>query len=1275
MKKRLVLAVWSLCIAYSAQGTETENLDIRALPVPGKMTIDGDSKDWDLSGGILACGDAETQRDRFSVWLHLMYDADQLYILARWKDETPMNNPGSSKGDMGFAGDCLQFRTIWAYDQKDTERVAHWTAWKDRDGLDIVDACYGRKFNEGAIRDAQDQGAQQEFKADPDGKGYAQEIAIPWKLITNGQPAPKAGDLFRFTLEPNFLIGAGGRLSIKDIFRAGVSIDRIFTFRGYNFWGATRLEPKGKVEPQKVRLSDGREFPVAMVDGLPKPDWTGLIQSRELTGFEPIAFDMPEDGFATVVIRNDKGEVIRHLLNSTFLTKGPQKIKWDGLRTPWLRNPGEPVAPGDYTFEGLWHKGLSLRFRGWACNAGSAPWDASATANWGGDHGPSMECASDGERVYLGWKAAESGKALLACNLKGDVLWRHVRGGIGGAQLIASDKGFVYYRDDEVLVKLNAGNGGYVAWEGRSDAVLPANEIIPNTREISGLAAGAGKLFAAFSQTNLICELDPATGMVMRRMDVPSPTRMLLADDRLLVISDSSALLSVNVADGKITALAKGFQNAKGIAHDRTSGRVFVSLWEPDHQVAILQADGKEISRIGTKGGRPARSPWDNNKFFNPTGMTVDQEGKLWVAEFAETPRRFSVWSAETGDFVRDFLGPTHYGASGGTILPEDPNIMVGEGCEWKMDPQTGRSTILGTYDTAIAGCASFHKGANSKTYLITSHGRATFKKIFERLSPGNWKLRATIKVSDEKNEADRVTRFWSDANNDELEQAEEVATLPYGIFATGYTGWSQFFDRDLSFNAAYTRSTPKDPNNPRSPVSRERRLQHIPVSGFTACGSPTWSLNKITDLAVPGNAGLNGPDKKTMCQWEENSINCYAVADGKLLWSYPNTYSGVHGSHRATAPELGMLRGAFGVIGTAALPTTGSLWALNGNCGEWYLFSEKYGFVSQLFQGDPMRWEWPEKALPGVLMDSVPPGAGAEDFGGSLVQADDGKIYIQSGKTGIWNIELTGTESIQPLRSGRITITQEELELARKECESQKQAASTGKRLVVKRLAEAPKLTGDLGSMGGAVAADYKKQDNTAIRTALAYDGERLYLHFEVKDETPWVNGADAPQFLYARGDTVDLQLGTDTKANPKRREAASGDLRLSIGNFQGKPTAMLYRKVADKKAPMTFSSGVVKAYVMDSVTELPNAVIAVKTNPKDKRYTLQASIPLSDLGLTPSAGLVVRGDVGVTHGDQTGLDTALRTSWCNQMTGLVSDEVFELEMKPDNWGELMFE
>ena len=114
---RLPVALFLVLVAAAvgasrASATETENLGIRILPVPGKVAIDGKTEDWDLSGGVFVCGDAENLRDKMAVWIHAMYDAENLYILARWIDETPMSHPGSIAGDQGFAGDCLQLRII-----------------------------------------------------------------------------------------------------------------------------------------------------------------------------------------------------------------------------------------------------------------------------------------------------------------------------------------------------------------------------------------------------------------------------------------------------------------------------------------------------------------------------------------------------------------------------------------------------------------------------------------------------------------------------------------------------------------------------------------------------------------------------------------------------------------------------------------------------------------------------------------------------------------------------------------------------------------------------------------------------------------------------------------------------------------------------------------------------------------------------------------------------------------------------------------------------------
>ena len=101
-----------LIIAAPLMATPTENNSFRILPAPGKVVVDGKADDWDLSGGIFICDDVQTQRDNTAAWVHAMYDRDNLYLLAQFKDLTPLNNPGQTIADYGFQGDSLQLRII-----------------------------------------------------------------------------------------------------------------------------------------------------------------------------------------------------------------------------------------------------------------------------------------------------------------------------------------------------------------------------------------------------------------------------------------------------------------------------------------------------------------------------------------------------------------------------------------------------------------------------------------------------------------------------------------------------------------------------------------------------------------------------------------------------------------------------------------------------------------------------------------------------------------------------------------------------------------------------------------------------------------------------------------------------------------------------------------------------------------------------------------------------------------------------------------------------------
>src|SRR5439155_18712044 len=127
---------------------------------------------------------------------------------------------------------------------------------------------------------------------------------------------------------------------------------------------------------------------------------------------------------------------------------------------------------------------------------------------------------------------------------------------------------------------------------------------------------------------------------------------------------------------------------------------------------------------------------------------------------------------------------------------------------------------------------------------------------------------------------------------------------------------------------------------------SSKKAAFRIRSDGFTACGAPRWKTDAIEQLPIPWGRGILGmlPDaenKRLVVIEPDLYFHCYDLASARQLWSYPNPFFQVHGSHRAPPAEPGLMRGAYGLIGTAKLPVVGTVWGVNTNVGEWHLLTE----------------------------------------------------------------------------------------------------------------------------------------------------------------------------------------------------------------------------------------------------------------------------------------------------------------------------------------------
>lgn len=374
---------------------------IYAVPVPGKVVIDGKLDDWDLSGQIFMYVVSETSEMQ-SAKFAIMYDEDALYLSGVVKDPSPMMNKHDPNVDPDKAWDadvCQIFMSIdptagypinkSSFNKDEDDRMCTLILWNytDRNEANAV-ALKAMGFSKPLRPDLSANGVlprdsfEAKYAKDADGRGYTFEYKLPWKTL-GSKTIPKAGDLLGgsvcfFWGTPDGLKTAGGSAWCYDVM-AGPG----FVYQSSNVWG-------------KIIFSDKGNLPKDLVEeGLP-PE-----KPMPLT-FE---YDLPEDGEVSVVLFDDKNYAVRTIVAQGARKSGHLIERWDGLD-----NAGKPLAAGKYLWKGLYHQPVKTKFVLSAHNSGQPPYKLDDnTGGWGGDHGCSTTACAIPGGMLLAWNAAESG--------------------------------------------------------------------------------------------------------------------------------------------------------------------------------------------------------------------------------------------------------------------------------------------------------------------------------------------------------------------------------------------------------------------------------------------------------------------------------------------------------------------------------------------------------------------------------------------------------------------------------------------------------------------------------------------------------------------------------------------------------------------------------------------------------------------------------------------------------------------------------------------------
>jgi hypothetical protein len=1253
--------------------TQTDNHGIHAVPAPGPVTIDGKLDDWDLSGQVFMCYDIETLKDVYSATVAAMYDADNLYLALHWADPNPMCNSHDPhyQGDRGWTGDCVQIRFK-------TDRISNVDAWYSAQKKEPT-----MQFNYGTD-DAHPNGAgwkalyqtegwklsegvEEAFVKDADGKGYVQEIKLPWKLITQGKKY-RAGDSLVMGMELMWGAGDWPVHRYADNLAVG-STSREFFFMNVPAWGPLFLEPKGNLE-------------------LPEPAYVKAMSEKAMDTQGPveISYDLPEDARVTVAINDADGKRIRNLVPALPRTKGRVTEHWDGRD-----DAGNPVPPQKYNWKAIYHPPLHANYAMSFANPGNPSWDTpDGRGAFYADHSAPLAVATAGDYVALGCPGGEAGKPLIGCDLNGQRLWGLANRifGDGGRMSLATDGKILWVSQDGsgTVYRVDVATGQYAPWNRRatdaSGATSPALDLPvgasgrDESPNLTAIAVSQHLLAVCLHNEGVIKLLDKETGDVKEELKIAKPVAAVFDSDDLLVLSGDQ-LIRV-IPGGKAFPLTtESYPDGYALAIDGKRN-IYLSVRGADQNIKVFSPAGLFLREIGRRGGRPLSGKFDSTGMRNPGQIAVDRFGHLWVVEETLNPKRTSVWETDTGDLWKDLIGTTSY-AGAGALDPFDPATAFSDDTvyhldwdkgtyqpTWSLGQKTGPEDVFPTHvsatnrvikhgDTTYVYCCGNAETAGLVTCAIC-HG-------------GVWRSAAALGIVPKALASNPLfagqgghTFSWIDRNGDGLVQQDELIFRKYS-----YNG------KPFRIDSSYWGELPDDQGTIIFSDEAGKMLVKFPVKSYQPDGVPVYDIANpsVTLTTAPMQNGegmlIGGGDGRTYVN--QNPLTAFDK-NGHQLFTYPNPYVSVHGSHDAPSAKPGMLIGPSSFYGVADMGgTTGEVFYLNGNLGENFLFTWDGLFIQSLFKDVRGGYIVPTQAVKGESFDENT--AGGESFSGNFVRAADGKTYLVEGGTDARVLEITGLDQIKRL-SGNFVYTPEQFAAARQSGGKTMEETVAKSYLIPKTSAPVvidgkPQEWPELGDDAKPLIEIEESASLRFGRVAARYDAKNLYLAYRVlSPESAWRNAGQDFHLLFKTGDAVDLMLGS--KSNGKDAE----NLRLLFSSKGGQPTAVLYEKTVPgtpEKDRVPFSSPWRTLY-FDRVTQPGD--IQVTTGPYVGGYFVEVAIPWSRLGITPSSGLKLKADFGILSGDSGGTTTVSRKYWSNKSTGLVNDVPGEAELDPDRWGEV---
>jgi len=1029
-----------------------------------------------------------------------------------------------------------------------------------------------------------------------------------------------------------------------------------------------------------------------------------------------VELDQPLDGKLTVVIDDADGRRVRNLVAGVAAAKGGREIEWDGRN-----EDGQLVEPGEYHWRAISHAGIRPEYLFNWCNGND---DSTTGRSKLSNHGYFSAATHNEEYVFLGARVTEGGWSLIAADRDGDFKHGYDRlhgTGLGMVKLAADEK-YLYVAKDGIAwgqkpdrsdpqwridVNLSISRFDIEAARpvnfpgGRRDLKYDTYphgrgaEKMGRTLSLAGFAHHEGTLFVSSRWRQAIIRIDAATGEELGDTPMPEPGPLAVGGETLYATSENAvyALTREGRRQGRIIDGGEHELAIRALACD-DHDRLYVCD-DNSHTVRIFDArNGEPLSRIGEPGG-PYAGEFVPERMVHPRGITVFKN-RLWVTQQTTNPKRIVGWDLDPVEVAVQMFGNPPYGSPGAGFDPKDKTRWIGQNVLWRLDfaGESARVTHVpkpqpGHLDGLIGSMRAyrfFHHELSGRTFVI---GTGNHLQLISELMPDgtmrdlaaistihhfhyatHWRMDGPYVEAMAKHFPDANPRkkysghrglgvMWIDRNGDSACQPDEFR------FSGSGSDWRHDRWGNVQQSLTYDTTVALDDGS-------HRRVRFQP-EGFNEVGAPIYpSFEQVIARGVPITGkpesgfdwtGLNtGHARDRFGNLVMLSNPMVGIDEqGRITWRYPNPWSGVHGSHRAPLPEVGVMQGTLFFLGIAPLDDRGDVTLIVGNHGRVFAVTSDGMYLDEMFNDTRMgaaRDEWM---------------IGGEAFGGYFGMADDGDYLLQAGPRGYQLFRVRGFDTVQRQR-GTLSVTRAQLATAERRMIREAESADQAREAVVEHLDDAPSIDGKHEEYDAAHRVTWR-DGKFGVDAQLAYDADRLYLHYKVRDDSPWRNSGKDWATLFKTGDSIDVQLGGNPEANPDRRDPGVGDLRLLIAPMDGEPVAVLYRPELSggpSGNEQTFSSPW-RNVTFDDVHRVDAAEIAVRT--QSGYYEVEAAVPWSALGLASPAGQTLRGDLGAIFSDRDGTLNLLRSYWANRATGLVNDVPGEAMLTPRLWGTLKFQ